>query len=475
MIKINTDICVIGGGSGGLSIAAGAAQMGVEVVLFEGHKMGGDCLNYGCVPSKALLAAARAARDSAGQEKMGIYSTPPDINFVEVKTHIAEIIAGIAPHDSVERFTGLGVRVIEEAAHFIDKNTVLGGGYEVNAKYFVIASGSRPMVPPIEGLDETPFHTNETIFTDSDLPEHLVVIGGGPIGVEMAEAHQRLGANVTIIEAERILGRDTPMLVDMLRDHLKREGITVLEGTKVIKVSGKKGDIKVTVEGRENGQEEIKATHVLVAVGRAPNLETLALESAGIKWSAKGIVTDKRLRTANKRVFAIGDVTGRQQFTHVANYHAGIVIRNILFKIPAKVNDRIVPWVTFTDPELAHVGMTLDEAHAMGLKAQQLVFSLKDNDRARADRRTEGGVVAVTSPRGVILGASVLAPHAGELIQPWSLAISSGLKIKSMASFIAPYPTYGEVNKRVAGSFYTKKLFSKRTQKIVRFLMRLPF
>ena len=465
------DLCVIGGGSGGLSVAAGAAQMGAKVVLFEGGRMGGDCLNYGCVPSKALLAAAKAAKAAGGNAQMGV-GGDATVDFAAVKKHVSQVIAGIAPHDSPERFRGLGVEVVEDYARFTSPTRVEGGGVVVEAKYTVVSTGSSAFIPPIPGLDKTPFHTNETIFEDTTLPKHLIVIGGGPIGVEMAQAHRRLGAKVTLIEAApSIMIRDDKALVGILRQRLLDEGITVVEGAGVTAVSGRKRNISVDVDGHGS----VAGSHLLVAVGRRPNLDRLDLEAAGIKTERGAIVTDRRLRTSNRRVFAIGDAAGRQQFTHVAGYHAGIVIRNALFRLPARIDDRAVPWVTYTDPELAHVGLTGAEAESRGIATTRVEAGLAENDRARAELRTEGKVVALTDKRGRILGASILAPGAGEMIQAWILAVATGQKIGAMASVISPYPTMGEASKRAAGAYFTPALFSERTRRLVRLLLKLPF
>lgn len=471
MKTLTPDLCIIGGGSGGLSVAAGASQMGADVVLFEGSKMGGDCLNYGCVPSKALLAAGKAAHYARGHKEMGIKTAGANIDFAAVKDHVARVIKGIEPHDSPERFRKLGVNVIEDYGRFVDSKTVAGGGVMVKAKYFIVATGSSAFVPPIPGLDKTPFHTNESIFSDKTRPEHLIIIGGGPIGVEMSQAHARLGVKVTLIEgAPSIMIRDHAELVKLLKPRLVEEGVNLIEGHGVTAVSGKKGQVAVSVDG----VGEVKGSHLLMAVGRIPNLERLDLDKAGVKYQRQGIITDRRLRSSKKRIFAIGDAAGRQQFTHIAGYHAGIVIQNTLFRIPAKINDSAVPWVTYTDPELAHVGMTLAAAKEKGITASEVEFSLADNDRARAELRTEGKVIGVVDKSGRIIGASILAPSAGEMIQPWILAISKKLKVGAMASYISPYPTYGEASKRAAGSYFTPKLFSKTTKRIVRFLLALP-
>ena len=477
MKSIDTDICIIGGGSGGLSLASGAVQMGANVVLFEGAEMGGDCLNSGCVPSKALLAAGKAAHHAHGNKAMGVTGAAPKVDFKKVKEHVQEVIDTIAPHDSVKRFTGLGVNVIEERAAFAGPRLVRSKNFEVRAKYFVVATGSRAMVPPIEGLDKVPFHTNETIFKDTTKPEHLVVIGGGPIGIEMAQAHARLGCKVTVVEAFAILGRDDHDLAAILKERLADEGITLIERVGVSSVSGTKGTAKkpgkVTVKLADG--KSISASHILVAAGRRPNIDDLGLEEAGIKTQRSGIVTDKRLRSSDKRVFAIGDVAGRAQFTHIAGYHASIVIKNILFKIPSKVDDSMIPWVTYTDPELAHVGLTQGQAAEMwgakNIRTQSV--DLSGIDRAVAERRTEGKVKVVKHKNGNVLGATILAPHAGEMILAWAHVIASRRKIGSMATVIAPYPTYGDASKRAAGQFFTESLFSDRTKSIVRKLLKI--
>ena len=470
MKRMDTDICVIGAGSGGLSVAAGAAQLGARVVLFEADRMGGDCLNNGCVPSKALLAAAKAAHHVRGRPEMGVTGTMPDIDFAAVKAHVAETVATIAPHDSVERFTGLGVTVIEERARFIAPRLVRSDTVEVRAKFFVIATGSTPVLPPIDGLDSVPFHTNETIFGDTQRPEHLVIIGGGPIGVEMAQAHLRLGCQVTLIEADTILGRDDPQITDILKSQLQTEGVTLIEGVSVASFGGRSGAIKLTLaDGRQ-----LVASHLLVATGRRAAVEGLGLDEAGITVGRSGIITDRRLRTADRRVFAIGDVTGRPRFTHVAGYHAGIVIRNMLFRLPARIDETLTPWVTYTDPELAHVG--LGEAEAASVWGEGNVrtqsVQMAANDRAVAERRTEGMLKLVTHRNGRVLGATILAPHAGEMITAWALAISTRRKIGSMAGLIVPYPTFADAGKRAAGQFFTEALFSQRTRRLVRWLLK---
>jgi pyruvate/2-oxoglutarate dehydrogenase complex dihydrolipoamide dehydrogenase (E3) component len=471
---IAADICVIGAGSGGLSVAAGASQLGMKTVLVERGRMGGDCLNFGCVPSKSLLAAAKRVKSARENRAFGLSGAPPAVDFPAVMRHVAGVIAAIAPQDSVERFTGLGVEVIAAPARFLGRQEVTAGERRVRARRIVIATGSSPTAPPIPGLVEVPYLTNETVFENTVLPEHLIVIGGGPIGLEMAQAHRLLGARVSVLEAARALAKDDPELSTLLLDRLRADGIAIEEGVKIRRVERAEGRIAVLVEDGA-GERRIEGSHLLVATGRRANLGGLDLDKAGIATDARGaLVLDRRLRTSNRRVYAVGDAAGGPQFTHVAGYHAGIVIRNALFRQPAKVDYRALPWVTYTEPELAQVGMTEAEAlKAHGDEVRVLRWSFHENDRAQAERSTHGLAKVMARRNGRVLGASILGAHAGELIQSWGLAIGGGLKLATIAGMIAPYPTLGEVSKRAAGTFFTPRLFSDRTRRIVRFLAKL--
>ena len=473
MERVKADICVIGAGSAGLSVAAGAAQMGARTVLVEREvrngAMGGDCLHTGCVPSKALLAAGGHAAAMQSGEPFGIAPKKPAIDFARVHDHVHEVIASIAPMDSVARFEGLGVTVIQAHARFIGERLLKAGDKEIQARRFVIATGSRAAMPPIPGLKETPAYTNENIFELTECPKHLVIIGGGPIGMEMAQAHRRLGAKVTVIEGARVLGREDPELAAIAADSLRREGVTLIEEAKVTQVSGEAGAVKVAY--RSNGKDaSVAGSHLLVATGRMPNVEDLGLEETGIDYSPVGITVDDRLRTSNKKIFAIGDVAGGPQFTHVAGYHAGLVIRNALFRVPARADHSSIPRVTYTDPELAHVGETEAEARERHSKISALRWHLAENDRAQADRKTEGAIKVVIDGHARVLGATIVGPHAGELILPWVMAMQQGLKLSAMAGYVVPYPTYSEISKRVAGSYYTSTLFGPKTRALVRFL-----
>lgn len=468
---LDVDICVIGGGSGGLSVAAVASQMGARTALIERAKMGGDCLNYGCVPSKALIAAANAAESVRRATRMGVDAGEPVIDFGRVHDHVQGVIDAIAPHDSVDRFEGLGVTVIQAHARFTGPRTVMAGDREIRARRFVIATGSAPAAPPVPGLDAAPYLTNETVFDRREAPGHLIVIGGGPIGVELAQAHRRLGARVTILEMFSILGRDDPELAEIVKARIRAEGVVLHEGVRITGVEGDENRIKATFTG-DAGEISIDGTHLLVAAGRKPNIDDLGLDAAGVAHTPKGVTVDRRLRTTNRRVYAVGDVAGPFQFTHMASYHAGIVIRNALFRIPAKVDHRAVPWVTYTDPELAYVGLGEADARTKHGDIRVLRFPFAENDRAQAERATDGLVKVITSRKGVVLGAGIVGPHAGELIQAWLLPVARAMHVKHVAGLISPYPTLGEANKRAAGSYFIPSLYGERVKWIVRLLSK---
>ncbi len=472
MERLTVDICVIGGGSGGLSVAAGASQLGASVVLCERHKMGGDCLNFGCVPSKSVIAAAEHAEAFRRGPRFAVNGGAPSVDYRALSDHVRGVIAAIAPTDSVERFTGLGVRVIEASARFVAADEIEAGGLRVKSRRFVIATGSSSAVPSIPGLKDAPYLTNETVFDLEVRPRHLIVVGGGPIGCELAQAHRRLGTEVTVLEMAKIMPKDDPELVDFVRGRLIGDGVALVEGAKVAAIERAREDIVAVVQTGE-GERRIVGSHLLLAAGRRPNLSDLNLEAAGVKHSGKGVAVDARLRTSNPKIYAIGDAAGGYQFTHMANYHAGIVIRNALFRWPAKVDERAVPWVTFTDPELAQVGLIEDEARKRhGDDLSILRWPFHENDRAQAQRTVEGLIKVVATRRGKVLGAGIVGAHAGELILPWGLACLGKVKLRDLAGMIAPYPTLSEVSRRAAGSYFTPKLFSPRTRAIVRFLAR---
>jgi pyruvate/2-oxoglutarate dehydrogenase complex dihydrolipoamide dehydrogenase (E3) component len=469
MEKIKADVLVIGAGSGGLSVAAGAVQMGASVVLLEAHKMGGDCLNYGCVPSKALIASAKTAHVMRNAERYGIASVTPDVDYAAAKDHVADVISQIEPMDSQDRFEGLGVRVIREYGRFVSPTEVEAGDHRISARRVVIATGSSPFVPPIPGLDEVPYLTNETLWALREQPEHLLVIGGGPIGMEMAQAHLRLGSKVTVIEGSKVLGKDDPELSEIVLDTLREDGLEIVEGSNAKEVRGSAGAIEVETE---DGQT-VKGSHILVAVGRRANTEGMDLDTAGIKTTRSGVKVDGQLRTTNKKVYAIGDVAGGLQFTHVAGYHAGVIIRSMLFGLPSKASTRHIPWVTYTQPELAQVGMTEAEAKKEhGNNVETVRFHYNHNDRAIAERKTRG-LIKVMVVKGRPVGASIAGEQAGELINLWALVIANKMKMSQIANMVAPYPTIGELNKRAAGAYFSPRLFeSDFVKKVVGFVQK---
>jgi pyruvate/2-oxoglutarate dehydrogenase complex dihydrolipoamide dehydrogenase (E3) component len=468
---LTPDICVIGAGTAGLVVSAGASQLGVETVLIEADRMGGDCLNTGCVPSKALLAAAHAATTHRRASAFGLVQPAPEVDFAKVMAHVHGVIESVAPNDSQARFEGLGVRVIREHARFAGPREVATARYAIRARRFVIATGASPAIPPIPGLSKLPYLTNETVFELNRLPAHLLILGGGPVGCELAQAFCRLGARVSLVEMANLLPKDDPELVAMLRRALIADGIALYEHHRVLKAEAGSDGVCLSLEG-EAGPLRLEGSHLLVATGRRPRTGDLGLDAAGISASAAGIAVDSRLRTTNRRVYALGDVIGGPQFTHLAAYHAGIVIRNALFRVPARVDLTALPWVTYTDPEIAHVGLSEGAAAARG-PIRLLRWPLAENDRARTEHREHGAIKLVTTPKGRILGADIAAPGAGEMIHLWTLAVKQGLKVGTIAGMIAPYPTLGEIGKRAAGNFFLPQLFGDRSRRLVRLLARL--
>jgi pyruvate/2-oxoglutarate dehydrogenase complex dihydrolipoamide dehydrogenase (E3) component len=469
---IHADIVVIGAGSGGLSVASGAAQLGLKVVLFEQGEMGGDCLNYGCVPSKALIAAAKRAHVLNTASALGVSPAgPAQIDFSAVMAHVHGAIATIAPHDSQERFEDLGCTVVREAARFAGPDTVESASCRVKARKIIIATGSRAKVPPIPGLETVAYLTNETLFELEVLPEHLVILGAGPIGLELGQAFARLGSRVTIFEAAKALPREDPDLAAIVLDAVRRDGVVLHEGARVEALEQTPGGI--VIKARLGDQDlQCAGSHLLVATGRAPNVEGLGLAAAGIGLDEHGyILTDDQLLTTNRKVFAIGDVSGQGGFTHTAGAHAGLVIRKALFAQPIKASSLVVPRATYTDPEIAAVGLSEAQARSLHAEGVQVITApFSGNDRAVAEGQTQGLGKLILSPKGKILGAALVGPGAGDLIQPWILALSAKVKLSAMTGFIAPYPTRGEITKRLAGQFYTPLLFSARTRLLVSLL-----
>jgi pyruvate/2-oxoglutarate dehydrogenase complex dihydrolipoamide dehydrogenase (E3) component len=467
---LTPDLCVIGGGSGGLSVAAAAAAFGVSCVLIERHKMGGDCLNTGCVPSKALLAAARRAALARSAPAFGV-TARAEVDFAKVHEHVQRVIAAIAPTDSVERFTGLGVRVIQGHAKFRDRRCVtVGGDFEIRARRFVIATGSTPAVPPIPGIDGGPYLTNDTIFTLAERPRHLIVIGAGSIGLEMAQAFRRLGSDVTVLEAAQPLAKDDPECAAIVLTQLERDGVTIHCATQVTRLDHSAGSVRVTFKMADE-EQTVEGSHLLVAAGRKPTTDGLDLEAAGIAFGPAGIAVNRKLKTKNGRVYAIGDcAAGQLRFTHAANYHAGLVIRNALFRLRVRADNDVIPWVTYTDPELAQAGLTEAEARKRNMTIRILRWPYHDNDRAQTERETCGHIKLIVGKKGQILGATIVGAQAGELIALWVLALAQKLNIRALTGIVLPYPTLSEIGKRAAIDFFSPSLTRSWVRRIISWL-----
>jgi pyruvate/2-oxoglutarate dehydrogenase complex dihydrolipoamide dehydrogenase (E3) component len=470
------DLVVIGAGAAGLSVTAISAALGLKVALVERGEMGGDCLNYGCVPSKALLASAHAAAAARRAGALGIRLPEPEVDWDAVRAHLRGAIARIAPTDSEARFRAMGVEVIRAPAHFTGPDQVQAGGRRISFRRCVIAAGSAAIVPPIPGLGPVPWLTNETLFDLEEKPGHLVILGGGPIGLEMAQAHARLGCRVSVIERGAIAGREDPELADGLRRALRRDGVALHEGATVERFEpAEPGLAAILGDGTR-----IEGTHLLLATGRAPRLAGLDLKAAGVEATARGIATDAGLRSvSNRRVWAVGDIAdprgiGPRAFTHVASQHAGVIARRMLFRIPARVDYAALPRVTYTGPELAQVGMTEAEARDAGLDPRPFRFPLPETDRGIAEGLEEGLVKLVVSPKGRLLGAGVLGPHAGEMAGMFGLMIGRKLPLSALAGLVLPYPTLAEAAKRAAGDFYAPKFLSTFSKRLVGLLWRLP-
>jgi len=444
------DLVIIGGGAGGLVVAAGGASLGAKVALVEKHKMGGDCLWYGCVPSKSLIKSARIAHQMRHADRWAIAPAEPGIDLAHVMERVAGVIRGIEPNDSPERFRALGVDVILGDGRFTGSDVFEVAGRSLTARHFVIATGSRPAVPPIPGLAGTPFLSNETLFALRENVPHLLLIGGGPIGTEMAQAFRRLGSEVTVVDmATGILPREDRDLAGVVQRTLEHEGVRFHLDVKIESVSGAKGELRMTIRESNGTARTLTGTHLLVAAGRRANVEGLGLEAAGVQVD-HGRIVNTNLATSNPRISVIGDAAGGYQFTHVAEHHAGIVLRRAIFRMGWAKPSPVVPWCTYTDPELARVGLSESEAMARGIVHKVYRFPLEDIDRARAEGETEGFAKIVTDPRGKLLGAGIVAPHAGELIAEYALAIGKGLKASDVSGTIHPYPTFAMVNRRVA-------------------------
>jgi len=464
------DLVVIGGGAGGLVVASVASQLGLKVTLIEKEeRLGGDCLHTGCVPSKTLIRVAKVASLMRRGAEFGLQAFAPRVDLGRVNDHVQSVIDHIQVHDDPQRFRGYGCEVLFGHARFLDPYRVEVGGRAIRGRRFVVATGSVPAIPPIEGLEAGAFVTNEDLFSLRELPRRLLVLGGGAIGLEMAQAFARLGSQVTVVEAlPQLLSQEDPELAEALRALLQAQGLSIHTATRVERVASREGSHRLYC--REG--PTLEADRILVATGRRPAVSGLGLEAAGVECDRRGLVVDRRMRSSQRHIYACGDVCGPYPFTHMAEYQAGIVLSNAVFHFPKRVDYRVVPWVTYTDPELARVGLTEGQAREAGLEPTVLRFPFKDMDRALTDSEPHGLSKYVVH-KGKILGASILGPHAGELIHEVALAMKTGAGIAQLSATIHAYPTLAQIHRRTVNTWYGQRLFSARTRRIVRWLNRI--
>lgn len=476
MATYDYDIGIIGGGAAGLTVASGAAQLGAKTLLVEKEAvLGGDCLHFGCVPSKTLIKTAEVYHQMKHAARFGLPTVDvPPVDFKAVAERIQSVISIIQRHDSEERFCGLGARVEFGDPQFTDEHAVRLNGKTYSAKNWVISTGSSPSLPPIKGMDRTPFVTNREIFSLDHLPESMIILGGGPIGTEMSQAFCRLGTKVTVVNrGDQILGKEDKDMADALLGVLKAEGVVFQLDSSIEEVKDLGNRKEVIIKDKTGRISRLEAEMILVALGRSANVNGLGLESIGVEIGSRGIVVDNRLRTSQKHIFAAGDVNGGYQFTHAAGYEGGIVVSNAIFRLPRKANYTYLPWCTYSQPELASIGMNEKTATAAGIEYSVWTEAFKDNDRSLAEGEPVGKVKMLLDKKEKPIGIQILGPHAGDLISEWVAILNGRVKLSTLAGAIHPYPTIGEINKRVAGSFFATKIFSKKVQKGLKFFFNL--
>ncbi len=476
MTTYDYDIGIIGGGAAGLTVASGAARLGARTLLIEKEKeLGGDCLHFGCVPSKTLIRTAQAYHTMKNPQAFGLPAVElPPVDFGAVKERIRSVIATIQKHDSEERFCRLGVRVEFGEPAFTDEHSVRLNGGTVSAETWVIACGSSPGRPPIEGLDETPHLTNKEMFSLDRLPESMIILGAGPIAAEMAQAFCRLGTRVSVVQRSgQILSKEDKDMADEVMQVLAAEGVDFHLNAPVLGVRDLGHGKEVRIKTKEGEVVPLKAEQILVAMGRNPNLTGLELEGIGVDVDRRGIRVDARMRTSRKHIYAAGDVTGRFQFTHAAGYEGGIVVSNAIFHLPRKADYTFLPWCTYTDPELAGIGMNEKTAEEAGVEYTVFTEAFEDNDRSLAEGERVGKIKMLLDKDEKPLGVQILGPQAGELLSEWVAVLNGKVKLSTLASAVHPYPTLGEINKRVAGAYLSPKIFSDKVRKGLRFFFHL--
>jgi pyruvate/2-oxoglutarate dehydrogenase complex dihydrolipoamide dehydrogenase (E3) component len=478
LARFDYDLGILGGGAAGLTAAAGAARFGAKTLLIEKTgRLGGECLHTGCVPSKTLLRSASVWALARRAQAFGLPGLElPPVDLGAVMDRVSAVVGRIQEHDVPERFCALGAEVIFGAPRFADDHAVEVDGRRVSARAWIVATGSRSALPPVAGLESVAFWTNETVFSQRSLPGRLLVLGGGPAGLELAQAFGRLGSRVTVVEVlDRILAAEDPDVAAILAERLGAEGLEILTATKAVRVEEAAGAVRLTVEPVRGGAPArvLEADALLVAAGRRPNVEELGLEAAGVESTVRGIPTDERLRTTRPHVYACGDVHGRFAFTHVAGYEAGVALANAVLRLPRRAEYGRVPWCTYTDPEVASVGLNEARARAAGVEHRVLEARFEENDRALAEGETAGKIKVLVAPGGKVVGCQIIGAHAGELLHEWVAALAGRVSLSALAGAIHSYPTLSEVSKRAAGSYFEERLFGERTRGLLRLLFHL--
>lgn len=473
MARYEYDLTVIGAGTAGLVTAAGAAGLGAKVALVEKDQLGGECLYTGCVPSKALIESAKLLARMRRAQEFGLHPAEPSFDFPEVMDRMRRVIAEVGKHDRPERFQHLGVSISHGEARFLSPHEVRVDSRTLTTRKAVIATGSRTAIPPIEGLEETGFIDHVTAFQLTRLPQSVVILGGGPIGLEFAQMFARFGVRVVVLEVVgQLLPREDPEIGQLLEECLVAEGIEVRNCTKAFRVekmpTGKRihGACVISAHDHFKQPAHFDVEEIFIATGRRPNVEGLDLEKAGVEICRQGVAINAGLRTTATNIWAAGDITGKYLFTHVAEYQGRLVVGNALFPLRRKANYRVVPWTTFTDPEVARVGLTETEARERHGEIRVYRYAFGDLDRAIIDGEGKGFAKVVCTPKGKILGAHLIGPHAGEVIQELVLAMKAGIKIQALSQTIHAYPTLTEVVRRTADAYYREKLFSGRLPRI---------
>ncbi len=468
MAAYDFDLGILGGGAAGLTVAAGAARLGVRTLVIEKEPhLGGDCLHFGCVPSKTLIRTAKVRHLMATAGKYGLPQTDlPPVDFRQVAARIRQVIAAIQPHDSPERFCSLGAQVEFGEPSFADDHVVDLGGRRISAARWVVATGSSAAIPDLPGLDQVPYLTNREIFSLDELPASLLILGGGPIAVEMAQSFARLGSRVTVIQrSPQIMSKEDPDLAGIVQERLEAEGVVFHLGTQLLAARQAGNQAEVSFTDAAGQERSVRSHKLLVALGRRANLDGLGLENAGVAHTARGIPVDARMRTSRAHIFAAGDVTGAHQFTHAAGYEGGIVVANAVFRLPRKADYAWLPHCTYTDPELASLGLNEQAAKQAGVEYTVWTEEFRANDRSLAEGYEHGVLKLLVDRKEKPLGVQICGPHAGELLAEWVAVAGGKVKLSALAGMVHPYPTLAEISKRVAGDLLAPKIFSDTVRK----------